>query len=94
MTYNLYAVVSSLAVSFAHLLICSLKRVYSGVYSCPFLSAVFIYDTRHMMSQITLTKKNLKNTGLNPGQMVHTVPSESGSDGTHGTGLVGFFRGL
>ena len=74
MTFDLNASVISLAVSFMYFLIGSSKRVYYGVYFCPFFHFVFIYNTRHFMSQMTLTKNNLTNLGPNPGQLVRTVP--------------------
>ena len=48
-----------------------------------FFLIVFINNTRCLMSQMTLTKNNLKNLG-----------SESRSDGTFGTGLGGLLHGL
>ena len=72
--FDLYAVVSSLAVSFAHFLIGSLKHILLWCLFFYFLHVVFVYDTHRLMSQTTLMKKNLTNFSLNPGQLVSSIP--------------------
>ena len=58
---------------------CNIRAIYNrvietrftqGVTFCIFLHVVFVYNTRRLMSQMNMTKKNLKNLVLNA---VHTV---------------------
>ena len=75
MTLDLHESASSLAVSFAHVLIGLSKRVLLRLLFCLFLHVLFVYNTRHLMSQMAVMKKNLTNLGLNPGHMVRLVPN-------------------
>ena len=63
--------IGSLTVIFAYFLIGSSKRVLLLFFCLSFSSVIFVYNTRCLIS---LTKKNPEKLGLNPGQMVLTVP--------------------
>ena len=70
MTFDFYADVSILSVSFSRFLIGSLKQVLLR----SFLRIFLVYNNRRLMRQINTMKKNPKNLGLNPGQLVRLVP--------------------
>ena len=38
-----------------------------------FLASYFLNDICHLMSQMNMTKKNMTNLGLNPGQLVRRI---------------------
>ena len=74
MTFDLHTAVSSLAVSFAHFLIGSWKRVLLWCLFSYFLHIVFFHNPRRLMSQMIPMKNNLINLDLNPGHLVRSVP--------------------
>ena len=61
MNFNLHSAVSSLAVSFTQFLIGSLKRVLLQHLFLSLSASLLLYNARRLMSQMTLTKNNLKN---------------------------------
>ena len=75
MNLDLHESASSLDVSFAHVLIGLSNRILLRLFFFLFLHVLFVYNTRHLMSQMTVMKKNLTNLGLNPVHMVGLVPN-------------------
>ena len=75
MNFYLYVAVIILDVSFVRFLWDRQNVFYSCVHFCSFLPVIFVYNICHLMSQMTLTKNNMKNLGLNSVQMVRSVPN-------------------
>ena len=78
MTFDLYASISILTVIFTHFFIGSSKRVLLCLFFLSIFLAVFVYNNRHLMSQMNTKKKNLKILDLNPVQLVHLVTDRVG----------------
>ena len=74
MTFDIYAAVRILAVSFAHFLIGGGNAFCSSVSFYSFLYGILFYCARCLVSQMNPMRNNLTNLDLNPGQRVCLVP--------------------
>ena len=70
MTIDLYGSLSPFVFKIRALLDWVIEMRFTLEYLFPSLHVVFVYNIRRLKSQITLTKNNMIDLGLNPGQLV------------------------